>query len=303
MERRPKRQRFPTLKQLSYFVALEEKRHFGKAAEACFVSQSAFSVAIRELEKQLGTQLVDRTNKRVTITATGKEVATQARLVLRDMELLVESAGTPDEPLSGPLRLGTIPTIAPFVLPTLVPALRKSHPRLELYLREDLTGRIYERMMDGDLDLILIALPYELRGVESQTLFSEPFLLACRQGSRLVDPHDYSFSRLDTGTVLLLEDGHCLRDHALAACRIRNLDKISRFSATSLQTLVQMVDSDLGITYLPEMVTGSALLRGTRVKTFPMRRPGHRDIGLVWRQGSARATEFRLLGEAIAGHR
>ncbi|MBT8144948.1 MAG: hydrogen peroxide-inducible genes activator [Gammaproteobacteria bacterium] len=294
------RSRYPTVKQLRYFTALDEHEHFGRAAAACFVSQSAFSVAIKELEALLGASLVDRTNKQVTITATGKEIATQARLVLRDIDMLVEIAGAEREPLTGRLRLGIIPTIAPFLLPTMLPALRKGYPKLQLYLREDLTDRVYERMMDGELDLVLIALPYELRGVETQTLFRDPFYLACRQGSELVDPDNYAFNRLQAESVLLLEDGHCLRDHALAACRLRNLDKISQFSATSLQTLVQMVDNDLGITYLPEMARGSALLRGTRVRMHPLSRGSYREVGLAWRRGSARAEEFRELGKFIA---
>ncbi len=301
MNRRAKAH-FPTIKQLRYFIALEEHEHFGRAADACFVSQSAFSVAIKELETQLGANLVDRTNKRVTITATGKEIATQARLVISDLEMLVDTAGAEREPLAGRLRLGTIPTVAPFVLPHLLPPLRKAYPSLQLYLREDLTERVYERMMDGELDLILIALPYELRGVETMSLFRDRFLLAYRQGSELVDPDNYAFSRLQAGSVLLLEDGHCLRDHALAACRLRNLDKLSQFSATSLQTLVQMVDSDLGITYLPEMAAGTTMLRGTRVKLQPLARSSYREIGLVWRRGSARREEFQELGAFIREH-
>lgn len=292
--------RLPTVKQLRYFVALAEHQHFARAAAASFVSQSAFSVAIKELETLLGVDLVDRTNKRVTITATGREIAAQARGCLEDIETLVDFAGGAREPLSGRLRLGVIPTIAPFLLPTLLPALRASYPDLDLYLREDLTRRIYERMMDGELDLILVALPYELRGVETMSLFQDPFLLACRQGTKLVDPEDYSFSSLPDESVLLLEDGHCLRDHALAACRLSNNEKISRFSATSLNTLVQMVDSDLGITYLPQMAVGTPLLRGTRVKAFPLpARSVYREIGLAWRSGSRRRAEFELLGQFI----
>lgn len=292
--------RLPTVKQLRYFVALVEHQHFARAAAACFVSQSAFSVAIKELENSLQVNLVDRTSKRVTITATGKEVAVQARLCLQDIESLVDIAGGARQPLAGRLRVGVIPTIAPFLLPTLLPPLRKSFPELDLYLREDLTERVYARMMDGELDLILVALPYDLRGVETMTLFHDPFQLACRPDTNLVDPDNYSFNRLQAESVLLLEDGHCLRDHALAACRLRNNEKISRFAATSLNTLVQMVDSDLGVTYLPQMAIDSALLRGTRVKTYPLPGKGaYREIGLAWRRGSARRTEFELLGNFI----
>ncbi len=289
----------PTVKQLRYFVALEEHAHFGKAAQACFVSQSAFSVAIRELESGLGVRLVDRTNRKVTVSQLGREVATQARLCIRDMEALVEVARGNREALAGPLRLGVIPTIAPFLLPRVLPALRKAHPRLQLLLREETTRRIYDQLMDGQLDLILLALPYELRNVELMPLFKDRFQLACRAGTKLVDPENYRFNRLNAQSVLLLEDGHCLRDHAISACRIRKLDKISRFSASSLLTLVEMVDADLGITYLPEMAEGSSILSGTRVKTYPMRDDAYRDIGLAWRRGSGRTDEFRLLGEFI----
>jgi len=289
----------PTVKQLRYFVALEEHQHFGKAAQACFVSQSAFSVAIRELESGLGVRLVDRTNRKVTVSQLGREVATQARLCIRDMEALVEVARGNREVLAGPLRLGVIPTIAPFLLPRVLPALRKAHPRLQLLLREETTRRIYDQLMDGQLDLILLALPYELRNVELMPLFKDRFQLACRAGTKLVDPENYHFNRLNAQSVLLLEDGHCLRDHAISACRIRKLDKISRFSASSLLTLVEMVDADLGITYLPEMAEGSSILSGTRVKTYPMRDDAYRDIGLAWRKGSGRTDEFRLLGEFI----
>lgn len=292
----------PTVKQLRYFVSLEEHEHFGKAAEACFVSQSAFSVAIKELESLLNVRLVDRTNKSVTITTIGREVATKARLCLGQIEELVDTAKGSQQPLTGKLKLGVIPTIAPFLLPGVLPSLRKDYPRLELFLTEDQTQRIYEKLMDGELDLILLALPYSLRNVEVMSLFNDPFRLACRKGSKLVDPEHYSVKKLPNESILLLEDGHCLRDHALDACRIRNLDQVSRFSASSLLTLVEMVDADLGITYLPEMAEGSPLLKSTQVKTYPMDEKSYREIGLAWRRGSARDEEFRLLGDFIRDH-
>jgi LysR family transcriptional regulator, hydrogen peroxide-inducible genes activator len=292
----------PTVKQLRYFVALEERQHFGRAAEACFVSQSAFSVAIRELESGLGVRLVDRTNRKVTVSQLGREVAAQARLCIRDLEALVEIAGGSRGALAGPLRLGVIPTIAPFLLPKVLPGLRNAYPELQLLLREEITQRVYDQLMDGELDLTLIALPYEMRNVEVMKLFKDRFRLACRAGTKLVDPGNYRFDRLDADSVLLLEDGHCLRDHAISACRIRKLDKVSRFSASSLLTLVEMVDADLGITYLPEMAEGSSILAGTRVETHSMREDAYREIGLAWRAGSGRAREFRLLGEFIREH-
>lgn len=291
--------RTPTLKQLQYFLALTETGHFGRAADRCFVSQSAFSNAIQELERNLETQLVDRTNRNVTITATGQEVAVQARLVMRDVESLVEIARGSTEPLSGELRLGVIPTIAPFMLPDTLPKLRKQYPNLELLLTEDQTERIYGRLMDGKLDVLLLALPWELQGTDEMPLFRDAFCLACREDTRRVDPDNYRFNRLDSDSILLLEDGHCLREHALAACRIRNTQKVRRFGASSLLTLIEMVDADLGITFLPEMARGSALLSNTRVRLHALDEKSYRTIGLVWRKGSQRADEFRLLGEFL----
>jgi len=293
----------PTTKQLQYFLALTETRHFGQAADRCFVSQSAFSNAIQALESTLGTQLVDRTNRNVTITATGQEVATQARLVMRDIESLVETARGGTEPLAGELRLGVIPTIAPFILPGTLPRLRKHYPKLELLLTEDQTERVYRRLMDGELDVVLLALPWHLQGTEEMPLFKDHFCLACRDDTARVDPENYRFNRLDSDSILLLEDGHCLREHALAACRIRNTQKVRRFGASSLLTLIEMVDADLGITFLPEMARGSAMLRNTRVKLYAMGEQSYRTIGLVWRKGSQREDEFRLLGEFLRDKR
>ena len=295
--------RLPSTKQLQYFVALVEEEHFGRAAEACYVSQSAFSSAIKELENALDTQLVDRTNRQVTITRTGQQIATQARLVLRDIEDLVELAAGEKQPLTGELRLGVIPTIAPFLLPRVLPRLRHEYPKLQLYLTEDQTDRIYEKLMDGELDLLLLALPWELRSVEVQNLFRDPFMLACHAETNRVDPENYRFNRLDADSILLLEDGHCLRDHALAACRIRDNEKVRRFAASSLLTLVEMVDADLGITFLPEMAADSVLLRNTHVKMYPLSESSYRSIGLAWRKGSSRIEEFKLLGEFVAENR
>ena len=276
----------PTVKQLRYFLALTEEQHFGRAADACFVSQSAFSNAIKELENTLGVQLVDRNNRNVTISAMGQDVAVQARLVLRDLESLVELAQGETEPLGGELRLGVIPTIAPFVLPSTLPRLRKAYPGLRLYLIEDQTQRIYDRLLDGALDVLLLALPWPMRNVETMDLFRDRFCRAYRAGSA-------------QDSILLLEDGHCLRDHALDACRIRNSNKVQRFGASSLLTLIEMVDADLATTYLPEMARGSALLKNTRVKMDPPDNKSYRTIGLAWRKGSRRVEEFELLGQSL----
>lgn len=293
----------PTIRQLRYYVALTDTEHFGRAAERCFVSQSAFSNAIKELETALDTQLVDRTNRNVTITATGQLVAVQAKLVLRDLDSLVETARGRDDPLTGELRFGVIPTIAPFILPGALPKLRRRYPDLRLLLIEDQTQRIYARLMKGELDVLLMALPWEMQGVEELPLFNDEFCLACHENTQHVDPDNYRFNRLDSDSVLLLEDGHCLREHALKACKIRNTQKVSRFGASSLLTLIEMVDADLGVTFLPEMARGSSLLKNTRVKLHSLGERSFRSIGLVWRKGSRRIDEFRLLGEFLRDSR
>jgi LysR family transcriptional regulator, hydrogen peroxide-inducible genes activator len=295
--------KLPTLKQLRYFVALTEHQHFGRAATACFVSQSAFSVAIRDLEELLGAGLVDRTNKNVTITLQGVAMAAKAQCCLREAEELVRMALKGAAPLSGKLHLGVIPTIAPFLLPRLLPVLRDKYPQLQLYLHEDLSQRLYQKLMAGELDVLLIALPYALAQTEQLSLFKDPFVLAAHKNSQLIDPENYRPSQLAAETVLLLEEGHCLRDHAISACKLRKPEQISRFSASSPLTLVEMVDADLGITFLPAMAEGSPLLKSTDICTWPLNERSYREIGLVWRQGSAQQDEFVLLGECVKAHR
>ena len=184
-------------------------------------------------------------------------------------------------------------------MPRLLPDLRKHYPDLQLYLVEDTTARVHQKLLDGELDLIIIALPIALRGVEIETLFQDPFHLACRSRSQLIDPKNYLIEDLAQESILLLEDGHCLRDHALAACQIRDLNQVSRFAASSLLTLIEMVDADMGITFLPEMAEGSPLLKGTKVKTHPLTEKSFREIGIAWRSGSRRNEEFHLLGKFI----
>ena len=291
--------KYPTIRQLRYFVALCEEGHFGRAAARSFVSQSAFSTAIQDLESLLGAQLVDRTRRQVTITSIGQDIEVQARLCLRDVESLVEIAGKQQRPLTGPLRLGVIPTIAPFLLPGLLPGLRRKFSGLKLFLVEDQTEDLHTRLLDGDIDLMLLALPCDLRSTETMSLFRDKFCLAIREGSSITNPENYRFNRLQSDSILLLEDGHCLRDHALDACRIRDTEKVSRFAASSLLTLIEMIDADLGISFLPEMARGSTLLRNTRVRMHKLPDRSYREIGLAWRKGSGRAEEFRMLGDYV----
>ena len=291
---------FPTIKQLRYFIALVEHNHFGKAAQSCFVSQSAFSVAIKELENVLDAHLVDRTNKSVTVTITGNETYAQAKIILQELSRLVELSQGNKKPLSGKLSLGIIPTIAPFLLSKFVFGLQEDFPDLELYLNEGMTLNIYDKLIKGELDVILIALPYSLKNVEFMPLFKDRFNLAYRPNSKW-KPLEDSLEPTDQ-SVLLLEDGHCMRDHAISACKIKNIDKVSRYTASSILTLIEMVKSDIGVTYLPELSLDSHLVNQSGLEIHKLNCNSYREIGLVWRKGSSRINEFKLLGEFIKVH-
>jgi LysR family hydrogen peroxide-inducible transcriptional activator len=291
---------FPTVKQLRYLIALEKHLHFGKAAETCFVTQSAFSVAIKELENTLNTSLVDRTNRSVVFTSTGTLVTQQARLAIFDIEGIIDIAKSTQEPLSGPLKMGVIPTIAPFLLPRILPVIREQFPKLELYLKEEQTHRIHQLLLDGELDILLLALPIDLINTESVSIFNDPFKLAYRKGTKLIDPENFSPNKLNEESILLLEDGHCLRDHAMSACNLSKKEKISKFSASSLYSLIQMIDSDLGITFIPQMAVDSGLLKQTKVMTSELTEKSYREIGLMWRKSSVRKPEFERLADVIA---
>lgn len=293
----------PTTRQLQYFSILAEELHFGRTAERCFVSQSALSSAIQELENTLDVQLVNRTNRQVALTPAGRAFAAQARDYLQQLEQLVQSVQGPREPLSGQLRLGVIPTIAPFLLPPMLPKLRRAYPRLQLFLEEHQTAVLHRRLLDGDIDIALLALPLELPGTETVSLFHDPFLFAFCEGSQRVNLKQYDLTALESGSVMLMDDGHCLREHALDACKLRGSDKLNRFSASSLLALVEMINADLAVSYLPEMAIHSNLLKSTKLRVQRLSDNNYREISLAWYKGSARKEEFLLLGEFIKQHR
>jgi len=291
----------PTAKQLRFLIALDEWQHFGRAAAACHISQSAFSIAIKELETKLNVHLVDRTNRTVAFTDIGSDIVEHARLCINDINTLVNIAESRQEPLNGRLSLGIIPTIAPFLLPSILPEIRKRFPKLELYLREDKTRVIHEQLLAGKLDLILVALPFDMKNVVKMPLYDDPFLFACCHETRWLDDKrdDIRIDTLSEESILLLDDGHCLRDHALQACKLHDTDQISRFAATSLQTLVQMVAADIGVTFIPAMAQDSLMLQGSKIELHAMPDESCRKIGLAWRKGSSRNTEFAMLGELL----
>jgi len=283
----------PTLRQLRYLVAVVDRCHFGQAAAACSVSQSTLSASIQELEELLGASLLERTRRAVVPTALGRAVAERARGLLEGAENLMDLAQASRDPLSGPLHLGVIPTIGPFLLPRTLPKLRENFPKLQLYLREDQTARLLERLDAGELDAVLLALPYALGDLEVMDLGEDRFSIVYPAG------HVPAASLADEN-LLLLEDGHCLRDQALAACELEGARRNAGFNGTSLHTLAQMVANGLGVTLMPQMALDAGILRGLDVTVRPLEGAvPHRRIGLVWRRSSARSETFRTLGAAL----
>lgn len=289
----------PTIKQLQYLVSLRQHGHFGKAADASFVTQSTLSAGLRELESLLGVTLVERTRRVVRFTPLGEKIADKAISVLRETEELAEMARAEGKPLHGELRMGVIPTIAPFLLPAMLPRLRSEWPKLKLYLREETSQAACEALHRGLLDCVLLALPFSCGDVDSAPLFDDRLFVAFPHGEapegEMVD-----VDAIDENRMLLLEDGHCLKDHALSACNRPDLRANAAMMGTSLHTLVQMVDNGLGLTFVPAMAIESGILDGTRVDARPLRSDhGYRRIALIWRRSSPRENEFQLLAGAL----
>jgi LysR family hydrogen peroxide-inducible transcriptional activator len=289
----------PTLKQLQYLVALREHGHFGRAADACYVTQSTLSAGLRELETLLGVTLVERTRRVVRFTALGEKISDKAVRVLREAEELAEVARAEGQPLHGELRMGVIPTIAPFLLPAMLPRLRREWPSLKLYLREETSQAACEALHRGQLDCVLLALPYGCGDVDCARLFDDPLFVAFPRGEAPAGAA-VDIAAIDENRMLLLEDGHCLKDHALSACNRPDLRAHAAMMGTSLHTLVQMVDNGLGVTFIPSMAIDAGILDGTRVDAKPLRSDhGFRSIALIWRRSSPRESEFQLLAAAL----
>jgi LysR family hydrogen peroxide-inducible transcriptional activator len=293
----------PTLTQLRYLVAVADHLHFRKAAAACHVTQPALTTQIQALEERLGAPLVERSKRRVMLTPLGQEVAARARHILEEAQALGDLARGARRPLCGPLSLGVIPTIGPYLLPGLLPAVREAHPELRLFLREDQTARLVERLLAGQLDLLLLALPVDTPGVETLALYDEPFVLAAPRGHRLAGGRPLAEEDLAGQSVLLLEDGHCLRDQALAVCRSAGAQEAGAFQATSLNTLSQMVANGLGVSLLPTLAAPAECRSapGLIIRPFAAPAPSRR-IGLAWRAISARRHEFQLFGALLQKH-
>jgi len=290
-----------TPQQLRYLDALAEHRHFGRAAASCAVSQSTLSAGIIALEKLLNADLLDReAGKHVAFTRLGEEIITRARTALIALDAITDAASSARAPMSGPLRLGVIPTIAPFLLPRIMPALRARFPNLRLFLREDTTDHLLAGLEAGKLDLLLLALPCACGAADSVPILQDEFLVALPPGHPLALLDRIPAATLETETLLLLEDGHCLRDQALAACgRLRQNN--DAFAATSLHTLVQMVAGQLGLTLLPKIAADAGITAGTGIQLRPLDGAGGwRSLALAWRPGSPRDADFRALGQVLS---
>ena len=289
-----------SLKQLRYLVALSEQLNFTHAAESCFVTQSTLSAGLKELEEALGTRLVERDRKTVLMTPIGIEVAKRARAILAATQDLVEIAAESRAPMTGLLRLGVIPTIAPFLLPPCLRLLRERYPELHLALREDLTTNLLSRLEDGQLDLALIALPYETGNLMVEPLFDDNLWIVGRKNDPQLKARAVHITPSLTDRLLLLEEGHCLRDHALYACGASTERSTEGVEATSLLTLVQMIESGLGIGMVPEIAVKSGLMESPTLVARPMSKPSpKRTIALVARRSTTRLADLKALSEVI----
>lgn len=290
----------PTIKQLQYLVSLHENGHFGRAAEASFVSQSTLSAGIRELESLLGVTLVERSRRVVRFTPLGETVVAKAHRLLREAEELSDLVQASGKPLSGEMRMSVIPTIAPFLLPKMLPRLRRERPQLQLFLREETSDAAVESLNHGRVDCVLLALPFPTGEVDYEHISDDRLFVAFPKNDPRDPPAIVPPEMIDEGRLLLLEDGHCLKAHALAACNRPELRSNAAMIATSLHTLVQMVDNGLGVTMLPQMALDAGILNNTDVVARPLSTPNaSREIALIWRKNSPRAEEFKLLAEEL----
>ena len=290
----------PTLRQLQYLVAVVELRHFGQAAERCFVTQSTLSTGIQELEHTLGVQLLERTKRKVIPTQLGKTLAQRAQHILGLTTELVEVSREGQHLLSGKLYLGVIPTIGPFLLPRVLPGIRERFPQLELMLVEDQSARLLDRLHAGELDTAIMAMPYDIGNLQHLGFKGENFCVAFPKEHSLSQGGPVTAAELPGNELLLLEEGHCLRDHALAACHLDGIRGSAAFQGTSLYTLIQMVVGGQGITFLPEMAVDTELMRQAELSFRPLAETGpHRQLSLIWRPSWHRKQELYMLAEAM----
>jgi LysR family hydrogen peroxide-inducible transcriptional activator len=291
------------MKQLRYFEAVARLGHFGRAAQQCAVTQPALSMQVQDLERELGLQLIERRRSGIQLTEDGREIARRAARVLSDVRDLTDYARHRGGEMSGSLYLGVIPSVAPYVLPKLLPSVRDTYPNLEIHIRETQTRQLTRELLDGALDLLLVALPVEHPEIETIRLFDDRFLLALPAERRIDSRVRATPELLLQDRLLLLEEGHCMREQALTFCSLRKIENIDTFGASSLSTLVQMVKNGLGLTLLPEISLDVEARPGTlNVMRFTDPEPS-RTLGLAWRATSPRKRDFVRLGQLIEAAR
>lgn len=295
--------KLPTLRQLKYLTAVVEEKHFGRAAERCFVTQSTLSAGIQDLEELLEISLLERSNRKVLTTAIGREVAERARHILSLSDDLVDLAQSEKNPLSGRIRVGLIPTISPFLLPKVLPTVRSTYPELELLLIEDQSERLLDQLETGEIDVAVLAFPFNVRGLAHRVFAKERFWIALPKDHRLCDSEIIKANELPVNELLLLAEGHCLREHALSACALPASAQRKSVQATSLYTLIEMVASGLGITLVPDMAVHSDMVKHADICLRPLENPDDqavRELGLVWRPSFRRISTLESLADTFS---
>ena len=291
--------RVPTIKQLQYLVALADTQHFGRAAQRCFVTQSTLSAGIRDLESVLETPIAERSNRHVRMTRVGVQIAARARELLREAEEIMDVARAGRTPMTGDMRLGVIPTIGPFLLPRMLPVVRERFPQLTIYLSEEQTAVLLARLDEGELDAALIALPCDTGALEIDVILEDEFLFACNRVHALAGGEEVPRDALTHEKLLLLEEGHCLRGHALDVCGIGDTRAQAQFEASSLHTLVQLVAAGIGVTLVPRLAADAGIIQGTGIFLSRLAPPASRQIGLVWRRSSLRTSDLQTLASTL----
>lgn len=285
-----------SLKQLNYALAVEKTLHFKKASELCNVSQSALSTAINELEKQLGVLIFERNNKQVLVTNNGKQILNKAKCIKLELDELMQISQTSKQPFSSPMIIGVIPTIGPYLLPKVLPEVRKQYPEFKLKILEEQSHVLVEKIRTGDIDAAILALPYPIEGLMSFDFWQEDFYWVCHKDECKTKAQEITSAELEIEKLMLLKDGHCLKDHALAACHFQNKKQGSDFDSASLHTLVQMVAGKLGTTLVPQMALDQLIHNSSELKAIHLNEPGpHRSIALVIRPNYVRTNELSLL--------
>ena len=292
--------KWPNLKHLHYLVTLHQEQHFHRAAQRCNVSQSTLSTAIQNLEEHFGSQLLEREHKTFVFTSLGLDVVERSKQLLQDAGELVEYAQNAGHWQRGKLRMGVIPTIAPFLFEGMIGAFNTFLPEIQLELQEDTTEHLLQQLTDGSMDLLILALPMQTPGCKQMVLGHDPFHLIAHNDMAATLPEPIDISKLPKKSIFLLQQEHCMTDHAVSACNIKHSEQVSSVAASSLYTLVQLANSKLGYTFLPELAMNQNILEHTDLRAFAAEDKAFREIGLVWRGGTTRMQLFRRIGEIVS---